>query len=691
MSDDRWVVVGGSGFLGTAVCRRLVADGRSVTVVDRHPPNLELAESVVWCETDLQVDDIELPDGRVVVTAGSGEPRPAWTWRLPLDIDVPAARLVPHLRGRRVTLASSIEAMGPAPGPLGPTTEHRLPLSNGVADELVSELVSIAESGACPPYRVAGWCRRVAELDPSGRWVYGISKRLEERLHERSGAASLTVLYFANLFGLGQDRVIASMARRAVAGRTIEVRRGVRRSFVAVDDAAAALVGTDVAGRYVVGGPSLALDALAADIQQALGTDVGTAWLPPEADDSCGDVDPSAYERVGPALRPLAETLPPVVRAVVAEERPLFRPTLEVVVPPRPARPDVVAARHAEALWSGRLKAGQRWSSELTNRLRTVLGLPADEEPEGPIVLPTTSGTAALRLAVANVVGPAEPGDVAIVPSFTFVATAEVPVQLGFRIRFVDVDPYTWTVDPDDLAACLAPGDVRFVLAVDTFGVPIDYGPVSAVCAAHRVPLLADSAAAIGSTHRGEPVGRQASAHAFSMSFAKSLTSGGAGGAVVLPTDGRAAPGSGWDKPDRMAELHAIAALDQLEVLPELIQRRRSLAERYRLLIAELPSLRAQAPTTGSEEVLVHFVVDVGDVCRRDLAELLAADGIGTKPYFSALHRHGSFPGAARPLPVSTRLDERALALPFTTEMTTRDVDLVMVSVERALGRLGRA
>src|SRR5439155_12560145 len=178
-------------------------------------------------------------------------------------------------------------------------------------------------------------------------------------------------------------------------------------------------------------------------------------------------------------------------------------------------------------------------------------------------LLLTSSGTEALRLAVAALAGHAAPGDLAALPSFTYPTTADVLAQMGYRLRFVDVDEATWTMDPRALAAALEDGRVRLVVAVDTFGNPCDYEALTRECRRTGVPLIADSAAGFGARHRRRPVGTQADAHAFSMSFAKTLSAAGSGGAVVLPRATDLAKLAMWVRSALMDELHAIGALDQ--------------------------------------------------------------------------------------------------------------------------------
>src|SRR5262249_25687062 len=149
-------------------------------------------------------------------------------------------------------------------------------------------------------------------------------------------------------------------------------------------------------------------------------------------------------------------------------------------------------------------------------------------------------GTQALRLAIVATAGRGSSGDVAVLPSITYPATANVLVQLGYTPRYVDVDEHTWTMDARALERALADGLPRVVVCVDTFGNPCDYAGLTSICAVAGVPLVADSAAGLGSRYLGRALATQADAHAFSMSFAKVISAAGAGGAVVIGAGGTA-------------------------------------------------------------------------------------------------------------------------------------------------------
>ncbi|QLQ38339.1 aminotransferase class I/II-fold pyridoxal phosphate-dependent enzyme [Micromonospora robiginosa] len=676
---DEFVLVGGSGFLGTATAQALLADGARVTTVDRHPPaETTTAAGLAWIRADLLTDDPpELPPGIVVVLLGASEPRPRRPWTLPLDNAVSTARLLPRLAGRQVVLTSSVEVYGAADGPLAEDTAPVLPWTLQEIDDWCARARELART-PCPPWRAAPLARTMADADPSGRWTYAMAKLAQERLV--AGAVDpdrLTVLRLANVVGAGQHRVVTRLIRRARQRLPLPVTADAVRSFLPADALARMLRDGIGPGVWNVGGAPVPLADVATWIRDLCGGSAPLLTVPRQAPDSSGrvvtDKLAAAGHRIGP-LRPHLATL----AAEVDDGTPLFRPPLPVVVPPPPAVPDLVAARQQEALATGEVKHGNRWTRELTERLGKELELDDDHR-----VLVTASGTAALRIMVAATVGPARPGDVAVLPSYTFPATAEILVQLGYALRFVDVDAATWTLDPAAVAAAIDRGGVRLVLGVDTFGNPCDYPALRAVCEPAGVALLADSAAALGSLHQGRPVAQQALAHSYSMSFAKVVSAGGAGGALVLPADAAEAvlaSAAGWTRSELMNELHAVVAVDQLAELDTLIRHRAEVAEVYATAARTLP-VGVQQVRPGNRHCWVHWVARIAD--RDRVAAELAALGVQTKPYFAAIHR-GPLGGGER-LPVTERLDTEALALPMSSELTVEQAERVVAALRRCL------
>ncbi len=680
------VVVGGNGYIGRSVTQSLLRAGTAVTVLDRCPP---VAPGPSWLAVDLLEEDAVLPPGRIVLAAGASLPRPRRPWTLALDNALSTARLAPSLGGRTVVLLSSAEVYGWAPAPLREDTPPVLPVPISLLEAWVERALQ-ESTRPCTPWRTYRLCSELADLDPSGRWVYALAK-LAQELVVRSlvPPERLTVLRVANVVGPGQVRAVNRFVHAAQQGHVIRVSRDTRRSFVSLRRVAQA-AGTPLpGGTYNVADHCLLLTTLAELVALELGVDVSVELVDPPALDSCGVVDGAALDQLlGPSEGEAG--LRRVVRAVAVAPGAAFDRALPVVLPPRPERPDLVADRQQAALWSGQVKYGGRWTVALEFRLRAVLAVPPDRE-----VLATASGTAALRLAVLHAVPRPAPGAVAVLPSFTFAATGEVLSQLGFRLRFADVTPDTWTLDPVAVEACLRRGDVALVVAVDTLGNPADYEALLDMCAARDVPLVADSAPALGARYQGRPVGDQVGAHAFSMSFAKVVSAGGAGGALSLsaadhvPAAQRLSQNGNWWRSSQLHEVHAIAALDQLDVLDQLVQRRAAVADVYEQAARHWPGVVTQRVRSDDRHAYVHWVARFGvgpGSGPTEMARRLAAEGVGTKPYYGPLvHRllAGECTGS---LPVTEALAEQALALPMSSEMTVEDAERVVIAVDRSLG-----
>jgi len=674
-------VIGGAGFLGSAVVARCLARGREVVSVDRFACRGAPAVGVTTVEADLLTDPLDevladLPVGPVVLLAGNSDPRAVRSWQLVLDNAVTTARVLPLLRDRRVILASSIEVYGSASGPQREDTLPVLPLDDDALRAWDADAVALAAK-PCPPWRVETLCRRLADGDPGGRWVYGLAKRAQELLvTDAVPRDHLTVFRVANLFGVGQDRVVARLVRRALAGLPLTVGE-TRRTFLAVEDLADAIAAAPPAGVVNAGAGCLDLVDLAALVLDELGLDREVQVSPVAAGDAPGVVDTSRFEDLtGVGRSHLDAALRSFVRRLRDEATPVMGPLMPVVVPPRPEQPELLAERIQQSLWSGSLKDGL-WTRSLTTQLRDRLELSDDLT-----VLPTYSGTAALRLATVAVAGMAQPGDVAVVPSFTFPATGEYLAQLGYRLRFCDVIPSTWTLDPARLDEALAPGDVRVVVVVDALGVPADYDAVLPVCRRHGVPVVADSAPSLGARFRGRPVGSQADAHAFSMSFAKVVSAAGGGGAVVVATDAlnRLRSAVDWTRSAGLGEVHAATALDLVERLDQLVARRTAVAHVYAELERADARIIPQRIGDGDEHAWVHWVARFPGIDRNRLTKRLEALGIGTKPYYApVLHRlpWGSLAENVSGLPVTDLLHDEALALPMSSELSVGEAERV--------------
>lgn len=235
-----------------------------------------------------------------------------------------------------------------------------------------------------------------------------------------------------------------------------------------------------------------------------------------------------------------------------------------------------------------------------------------------PHVILVNSGTSALYLALRALdIGP---GDSVIVPAYSFPATANVVAWTGATPVFADIDPLTWNLDADTVAARLeslgasAAKRIKAIMPVQAFGNPVAMGPLISLAKARGWKIIEDAACALGSSIDGRACGTHGDFGCFSFHPRKILTTS-EGGAVAVRSDrmaaklallknhgmikqgGRAAfPGIGLNL--RFTEIAASLGLAQMRILPALLRERTALAERYLAGLARL-NMATQIPVAG--------------------------------------------------------------------------------------------
>ena len=298
--------------------------------------------------------------------------------------------------------------------------------------------------------------------------------------------------------------------------------------------------------------------------------------------------------------------------------------------------------------------------------------------------LAVTSGTAALHLAVLAL--GLEPGDEILVPAYTFPATGNVVELAGLKPVLVDVDPETMNIDP---AKVEVGPRTRAVLAVHLFGRPAPLDDLPA-----ELLVLEDAAGALGARHRGRACGGLGLVGCLSFHPRKIVTTG-EGGAVTT-NDARIAEevatfrNHGWRSlvpPDlpapglnyRLSDILCAVGIPQMRRLDELLAARTRVAEGYAERLAHLPLL---LPRAGDGDVhgWQAYVVQLDDR-DRVLAGLRAA-GIEAQIGTYALHRLGAYRDQGE-FPGASRVFERALALPFHTRLSERDLDRVAEALDK--------
>jgi dTDP-4-amino-4,6-dideoxygalactose transaminase len=306
------------------------------------------------------------------------------------------------------------------------------------------------------------------------------------------------------------------------------------------------------------------------------------------------------------------------------------------------------------------------------------------------------------------------PGDEVIVPSFTFVSTANAVVLQGARPVFCDIESTTLNVDPADLARRITPR-TRAVVVVHYGGVPADMDGVRAAIGDGPVRIVEDAAHAIGSTYRGRPVGVLGDLAAFSFHETKNLSCG-EGGALVTDDAALAARAEilrekGTDRAaflrgdvdkytwvDRgssylLSDLLAAVLAVQVDRYDELQADRRRAWEAYRDALAPLASAgRIALPTVPADRSTNHhiFWLLARDAADRDRTlSGLRARGVRATFHFVPLD---SSPFARRilgvsgpPLPVTRDVADRLIRLPLFAALTDAEIARVIAATREAL------
>jgi dTDP-4-amino-4,6-dideoxygalactose transaminase len=302
-----------------------------------------------------------------------------------------------------------------------------------------------------------------------------------------------------------------------------------------------------------------------------------------------------------------------------------------------------------------------------------------------------SSGTDALQIAMmAEAIGR---GHAVFLPAFTYTATAEVPLVLGATPVFVDVDPATFQIDPQDLrrriASVKAEGVLkpRALIGVDLFGQPAPWPELRRIAEAENLFLLDDCAQSFGASLAGRKLGREADATAISFFPSKPLGGYGDGGALLTDSAERAAlyrslrtHGEGTTRYEvlrtgmngRLDTVQAAVLLAKLDVFDEELARRESIARLYDTKLAGRVAIPARVP--DSESAWAIYAILLRDSAAREHAQAsLRAQGIPTAIYYPRpLHHQPAYAPHHRggPLPVSEDLATRILALPIHPDLT---------------------
>lgn len=315
----------------------------------------------------------------------------------------------------------------------------------------------------------------------------------------------------------------------------------------------------------------------------------------------------------------------------------------------------------------------------------------------------TTSCTTALHLALHGLgVGP---GDEVIVPSLSFIATANAVWMCGAKPVFADIDPLTYNLDPASAERAITPR-TKAIMPVHQVGLPADMDPLAEVAQRHGVEILEDAACAIGASYKGRPVGSLSPMACFSLHPRKVITTGEGG--IVAVSDKRAGerlrqlrqhamsvsdlarhntkrvviesyPERGFNY--RMTDMQAALGLCQLDILDEVLERRRLLAQRYTEAINSIPNLGAPYEPPYASRTWQSYCVRIGrgsPLTQGELMQAMLDDGIATRKGVMAIHEEGAYSAERTDLPHTEEATREVLMLPLFPGLTCEQQDYVI-------------
>jgi len=328
---------------------------------------------------------------------------------------------------------------------------------------------------------------------------------------------------------------------------------------------------------------------------------------------------------------------------------------------------------------------------------------------ESRYALAVSNGTTALHLALATLnVGP---GDEVIVPSMTYIATANAVRYCGAEPVFVDVDPVTWCLDPAKIEDALTPR-TKGIIPVHLLGHPADMDPISEIASMHGLWVVEDAAEAPFASYRGRSAGSLGRIATFSF-YGNKVLSSGEGGALTFQDESlekrmRMLRGQGMDPRRRyyfpivgynyrMTNVAAAILCGQMDRRESILQRRRDIFGIYESRLRGMPGiqLRTDAEWATTSPWMFSAIIDstTCDLTVADLARHLEKEGIETRPMFIPIHTLPSYrhmhSQRGVDLPVTQRLGRDGIMLPTHTRLDDTDVhricDLIAVAIDEKL------
>ncbi|MBZ0190941.1 MAG: aminotransferase class I/II-fold pyridoxal phosphate-dependent enzyme [Candidatus Kuenenia stuttgartiensis] len=318
-----------------------------------------------------------------------------------------------------------------------------------------------------------------------------------------------------------------------------------------------------------------------------------------------------------------------------------------------------------------------------------------------PHAAAVSSGTSAMHLAL-RLLG-VGPGDEVIAPSFTFIGGVSPVIFQGAKLSFVDSEAKSWNMDPDLLAEELSfrnkQGNLpKAVISADILGQAADLDRILDICNQYHIPVVSDSAEALGATYKGRHAGKGSAFVVYSFNGNKIITT--SGGGMLASDDGDLIkkakflsqqardPAPHYEHTQigynyRMSNIVAAIGRGQLRVLHERVEKKRWICDYYRKVLADMPGIEfmpeaSYGRATRWLTVILITPEDFG-ADREAVRQALERENIESRPVWKPMHMQPVFKGCSmRGGAVCEDLFKRGLCLPSGTAMTTGDIDRVI-------------
>ena len=309
----------------------------------------------------------------------------------------------------------------------------------------------------------------------------------------------------------------------------------------------------------------------------------------------------------------------------------------------------------------------------------------------------TSSGTTALHLSLLAL--DIQPGDEIIVPSLTFIATANVVRHCGATPVFIDSEIETWNMDPSLIENAITPR-TKAIIPVHLYGHPADMDPIVALAKKYDLHVIEDAAEAHGALYKGKKVGSLGEMGTFSFFGNKTITTG-EGGMVVTDDESlyekmQIIKAHGMDPKMkyihpllgynyRLTNIQAAIGVAQMEKIDVIIEKKRLIAKWYENGLKNIPGIMLPPEKEWARNVYWMYSILIDDsitgVLRDDLMEGLQNKGIESRPFFYPIHKQPIY-DLPMNLLVAEKLSIRGLSLPSASNLQKEDVKKVVGEIK---------